>query len=417
MTINNEFLSNFISNSDTPQYVTAQLSSPIPSQSTTPQSSSPVSSQSDQSDQSLSRSQRKNNVFLDQATMDRCVQMAKSGRTPKEIKEWSGQSLRSAQRIVQQVFPVGMPIAQDERGEINANTITVKKRGRKAKDFSNLKSKIENVIRNDPSLTRRGIFIFHFSLGIIDLLPAPYDSSSEKLIGDMLKEMNYTRKRLRSIPKTRNDEANVNTRFQYCHMISRVADEDLFFLDETGFNLHVNPTYGWAPANQNAVITVPNNRGRNLSVIAVACNAGMVSYELMHGSYNTDLLYTFLNEVFYPRIPEDRLGNLLIYLGNVVLVMDNARFHHSQIVRNWAAEKGIRLEYLPPYSPHLNPIEEIFALVKATYRGVRPRPQSIDEMVAAINETLGNLVSNDFSNYWRHMREFVETGKNRMPFI
>lgn len=51
-----------------------------------------------------------------------------------------------------------------------------------------------------------------------------------------------------------------------------------------------------------------------------------------------------------------------------VLVMDNASFHHSEKLEQMCTDAGVRLIYLPPYSPDLNPIEEFFAELKAFVR-------------------------------------------------
>jgi transposase len=48
--------------------------------------------------------------------------------------------------------------------------------------------------------------------------------------------------------------------------------------------------------------------------------------------------------------------------------MDNASFHYSDRIEQMCLDKGIRLLYLPPYSPDLNPIEEFFAELKAFIR-------------------------------------------------
>jgi Transposase and inactivated derivatives len=43
-----------------------------------------------------------------------------------------------------------------------------------------------------------------------------------------------------------------------------------------------------------------------------------------------------------------------------VLVIDNASFHHSDRIEQICSEAGVKLVYLSPYSPDLNPIEEFF---------------------------------------------------------
>ena len=49
---------------------------------------------------------------------------------------------------------------------------------------------------------------------------------------------------------------------------------------------------------------------------------------------------------------------------NSVLVMDNASFHHSARIKEMCSRAGVKLVYLPPYPPDLNPIEELFAELK-----------------------------------------------------
>jgi len=51
-----------------------------------------------------------------------------------------------------------------------------------------------------------------------------------------------------------------------------------------------------------------------------------------------------------------------------VLVMDNAQIHKSGLVANLAAAAGIAVEFLAPYSPDTNPIEEAFSVYKAWVR-------------------------------------------------
>jgi transposase len=43
-------------------------------------------------------------------------------------------------------------------------------------------------------------------------------------------------------------------------------------------------------------------------------------------------------------------------------------FHHSEQIEQICSEAGVKLVYLPPYSPDLNPIEEFFAELKAFIR-------------------------------------------------
>lgn len=48
--------------------------------------------------------------------------------------------------------------------------------------------------------------------------------------------------------------------------------------------------------------------------------------------------------------------------------MDNAAFRHSDRIIEMCAAAGVKLMYLPPYSPEVNPTEEFFSELKAFIR-------------------------------------------------
>ena len=58
---------------------------------------------------------------------------------------------------------------------------------------------------------------------------------------------------------------------------------------------------------------------------------------------------------------------------NHVLILDNARPHHALKVQESLADHPIRILFLPPYSPHMNPIEKLCAAIKQQWRQQRVR--------------------------------------------
>jgi transposase len=71
-----------------------------------------------------------------------------------------------------------------------------------------------------------------------------------------------------------------------------------------------------------------------------------------------------------PNVFEDFIKQLLSYCGrfpepNSVIIMDNISFYRTERVEQLYRNTGVKLIYLPPYSPNLNPIEEFFTKLKA----------------------------------------------------
>ena len=58
------------------------------------------------------------------------------------------------------------------------------------------------------------------------------------------------------------------------------------------------------------------------------------------------------------------------------------------------------LVFLPPYSPDLNPIEQVFAKLKAALRKAQAR--TIDAVVQEIARALPSVSSTECANYFRH---------------
>ena len=65
--------------------------------------------------------------------------------------------------------------------------------------------------------------------------------------------------------------------------------------------------------------------------------------------------------------------------ANSVIVMDNAAFHRKKFLAVIAQAHGHSLIFLPPYSPELNPIEHLWARIKARLRSCLPQFDSFDD--------------------------------------
>jgi transposase len=69
-----------------------------------------------------------------------------------------------------------------------------------------------------------------------------------------------------------------------------------------------------------------------------------------------------------------------------VVVLDNLAVHKHPEIRATIEAAGAHLRFLPPYSPDLNPIELVFAKLKAFLRAARPR--TFDQVCALIAAAL-----------------------------
>lgn len=59
------------------------------------------------------------------------------------------------------------------------------------------------------------------------------------------------------------------------------------------------------------------------------------------------------------------------YRQKIHVILDGAGYHRSQLVKDWVEVVNIKLHYLPPYSPNLNPIERMWKLMNEHARNNR----------------------------------------------
>ena len=114
---------------------------------------------------------------------------------------------------------------------------------------------------------------------------------------------------------------------------------------------------GWAPLGVTPVQVAPCGRGERHHMLVSYAQDGIVYAQLTQGSTNSDVFENYIRELLkYCRpYPEPKS----------VLIMDNASFHHAQEIKQLCDAAGVRLEFLAPYFPQDNPIEEYFAELKA----------------------------------------------------
>lgn len=162
----------------------------------------------------------------------------------------------------------------------------------------------------------------------------------------------------KKVARQKAKECNADLRDFYLYNLSVFQSYHLVYVDESGCDRRTGfRRTGWSPLGVTPIQISKFHRGQRYQILPAYAQDGIVLSRVFQGS--TDTL------VF-----EDFIKQLLEHCGKwpepkSVLVMDNASFHHSERVQQLCFDAGVKLVYLPPYSPDLNPIEEFFAELKA----------------------------------------------------
>ncbi|RXN37537.1 hypothetical protein ROHU_001965 [Labeo rohita] len=166
-------------------------------------------------------------------------------------------------------------------------------------------------------------------------------------------------KQLYRVPFQRNSDVEKEARCQYVERIMELEVEEahhvFIYVDEAGFNLSKVKRHGRNLVGYRATITVPGQRGANITMCAAISNDGVLCHIPAIGPYNTERLITFLNALHERLIPPEERGLLRPGMPLFVIIWYNVAFHHFRLVNEWfGVHHRMMMLFLPAYSPFLS---------------------------------------------------------------
>lgn len=134
------------------------------------------------------------------------------------------------------------------------------------------------------------------------------------------------------------------------------------FLDETGLTTKMTRLYGRARRGERLVAAVPHGHWQTTTFLAGLRQDGVVAPLVLDGPMTGAAFRAYVEQALVP----------VVQPGDVV-VMDNLAAHKVAGIEAAIAAAGASILYLPPYSPDLNPIEQLIAKIKALLRHAAAR--------------------------------------------
>lgn len=137
--------------------------------------------------------------------------------------------------------------------------------------------------------------------------------------------------------------------------IKDTPKEDIIYIDETGIQEYIYREYARAPKGEKVHDKISGRKYKRTNIVAGRCGGKNISPFIYDGSMDKNLFEFWFTTMFLDEVEE-----------NKVIVMDNASFHCKNKLYELCkdANKNLRLIFLPPYSPELNPIEKYWAILK-----------------------------------------------------
>lgn len=220
---------------------------------------------------------------------------------------------------------------------------------------------------------------------------------SKQMLKRFLKRLNYSWKRFRKSLGKKQDPVEYEVKFlQLKELIQQYLNGhiDLYFADESGFNMEGYVPYGWQPIGEHFDITPAKTKGNQVFGL-MSLNNKLEAYTFK-GSSTSQIIISLLDD-FQKKIT-----------NRTVVVMDNAPTHRSaefeSNIEKWK-EKEMEIFFLPKYSPHLNPIEILWRMLKyhwLPYEKINCQ-EVLDQMLDKILQSFGTEYTINFTEHKKNV--------------
>ena len=151
----------------------------------------------------------------------------------------------------------------------------------------------------------------------------------------------------------------------------------------------MTPIRGWAKRGSKLVAKAPFGKWKTLTFVAALRCDRIDAPCVLDGPINGQLFTAYVEQFLVPTLSP----------GDIV-IMDNRGSHKGLAVRKAIRAVGARLLFLPPYSPDLNPIEQVFAKLKLLLRKAAER--TVEATWQRIGKLLDAFPPQECSNYLRN---------------
>jgi len=168
------------------------------------------------------------------------------------------------------------------------------------------------------------------------------------------------KKSLRAAEQDRADVAA--SRAAWRALQPKLAPERLVFIDETWTKTNMTRLRGRSLKGVRLVASAPHGHWRTSTFIAGLRHDRLVAPTVFDSAMNGEAFLAYVEQQLAPTLSA----------GDLV-VLDNLASHKVAGVREAVEARGASLLFLPPYSPDLNPIEQVFAKLKQLIRSAAPR--------------------------------------------
>ncbi len=147
--------------------------------------------------------------------------------------------------------------------------------------------------------------------------------------------------------------------------------------------------HGRCPRGERLIGAIPHGHRMTTTFLAGLRHDGVIAPLVLDGAINGEIFLAYVEQFLAPAL-----------LPGDLVMMDNLPAHKVAGVREAIEAADADLCYLPAYSPDLNPIENLFAKLKAMLRKAAER--NVDDLWDRIGVLAGQIMEAECLGYFRH---------------
>jgi len=217
---------------------------------------------------------------------------------------------------------------------------------------------------------------------------------SPSTICRLLYRHGFTRRKIQQVAQQRSS----NYRGKFMATMLMFDADKIVWIDETGCDRRDQiRRLGYSIRGERPVCHRLLQRGQRISIIAAMTTEGIISTEIVKGTVNGSTFTDFIQGKLIPEMMQFNGEN-----SRSIAVLDNCSVHHVSEIEASFQQAGILLYYLPPYSPDLNPVEEMFSYFKYYLKYHDDVLQCMDDPVPLIEDALDSVTPQQCIQWIKH---------------
>lgn len=238
---------------------------------------------------------------------------------------------------------------------------------------------------------------YRYSYEIIEYIWQNYQVKfSVSGLNKWLHQHGFSYKKPKPVPHKFDPQKQANFIKEYTELKSQIVDEPILFIDAMHPTQATKISYGWIKKGEDKPIETTGSRTRLNIVGAIDLKNLGAAIINRYDTVNSENMQDFFEKI-RTKYPQKKY---------IHLILDGAGYHRAKDLISKAEELNIKLHYLPPYSPNLNPIERLWKVMNEHVRNnqyfssakqFREKiDQFFDETLPQISATLSTRINDNF---------------------